>query len=148
MASERRRVRWWLKWVGAGWCVVLIAAFVASIWMACGYSTGPQGTMCIISGGAITLMAPGWISAGWHWVEPPAEGVAWRPVFGFPGGYGGLGTFRLIPLWCLLAPIAVGTAVLWWSDRRWPSGRCRRCGYDLTGNVSGVCPECGTETQV
>jgi len=20
---------------------------------------------------------------------------------------------------------------------------CRRCGYDLTGNVSGVCPECG-----
>ena len=22
--------------------------------------------------------------------------------------------------------------------------RCPRCGYDLTGNVSGVCPECGT----
>ena len=21
---------------------------------------------------------------------------------------------------------------------------CRKCGYDLTGNVSGVCPECGT----
>jgi hypothetical protein len=21
---------------------------------------------------------------------------------------------------------------------------CRRCGYDLTGNVSGACPECGT----
>ena len=21
--------------------------------------------------------------------------------------------------------------------------RCRKCGYDLTGNVSGVCPECG-----
>ena len=21
--------------------------------------------------------------------------------------------------------------------------RCRSCGYDLTGNVSGVCPECG-----
>ena len=20
---------------------------------------------------------------------------------------------------------------------------CRRCGYDLTGNTSGVCPECG-----
>lgn len=23
-------------------------------------------------------------------------------------------------------------------------GRCRHCGYDLTGNVSGNCPECGT----
>jgi 7-keto-8-aminopelargonate synthetase-like enzyme len=25
-------------------------------------------------------------------------------------------------------------------------GFCRRCGYDLTGNVSGRCPECGTPT--
>lgn len=23
-------------------------------------------------------------------------------------------------------------------------GTCKRCGYDLTGNVSGRCPECGT----
>jgi len=22
-------------------------------------------------------------------------------------------------------------------------GYCCRCGYDLTGNISGVCPECG-----
>ena len=29
---------------------------------------------------------------------------------------------------------------------RWPRiapGHCRACGYDLTGNVSGRCPECG-----
>jgi hypothetical protein len=24
---------------------------------------------------------------------------------------------------------------------------CRHCGYDLTGNVSGVCPECGGATR-
>ena len=24
--------------------------------------------------------------------------------------------------------------------------RCRSCGYNLTGNVSGICPECGTPT--
>jgi len=24
---------------------------------------------------------------------------------------------------------------------------CGACGYDLTGNVSGVCPECGTEIE-
>lgn len=23
-------------------------------------------------------------------------------------------------------------------------GKCRHCGYDLTGNTSGICPECGT----
>ena len=31
--------------------------------------------------------------------------------------------------------------------RRWHRrrlGRCLKCGYDLSGNVSGVCPECGT----
>ena len=27
--------------------------------------------------------------------------------------------------------------------RRQPGCRCLACGYDLTGNVSGVCPECG-----
>ena len=25
-------------------------------------------------------------------------------------------------------------------------GRCLNCGYDLTANQSGVCPECGTQT--
>lgn len=24
-----------------------------------------------------------------------------------------------------------------------PPGHCQRCGYDLTGNASGICPECG-----
>ena len=27
--------------------------------------------------------------------------------------------------------------------RNYPVRHCRRCGYDLTGNVSGRCPECG-----
>jgi hypothetical protein len=28
-------------------------------------------------------------------------------------------------------------------QERRAKGLCERCGYDLTGNVSGVCPECG-----
>ena len=28
--------------------------------------------------------------------------------------------------------------------RRAPESGCPRCGYDLTANISGVCPECGT----
>lgn len=27
----------------------------------------------------------------------------------------------------------------------WKPGAWEKCGYDLTGNVSGVCPECGME---
>jgi hypothetical protein len=51
----------------------------------------------------------------------------------------------VLPLWMPFLFIAVPTTILWWRDRRrFPSVRCRRCGYDLTGNVSGICPECGT----
>ncbi len=33
---------------------------------------------------------------------------------------------------------------LWVRRRRLPKpGHCVKCGYDLTGNVSGQCPECG-----
>lgn len=31
-----------------------------------------------------------------------------------------------------------------WPRRRGSEASCARCGYRLTGNVSGVCPECGT----
>ncbi len=30
-----------------------------------------------------------------------------------------------------------------WRRRRTRPGTCSKCGYDLTGNVSGRCPECG-----
>ena len=29
--------------------------------------------------------------------------------------------------------------------RKKPSGICKKCDYNLTGNVSGFCPECGTK---
>ena len=29
-------------------------------------------------------------------------------------------------------------------DPRWQTGHCKQCGYNLTGNTSGRCPECGT----
>lgn len=48
-----------------------------------------------------------------------------------------------VPIWTLLAIAAIPTAALWWRNRPFPNGRCQRCGYDLTGNVSGRCPECG-----
>ena len=34
----------------------------------------------------------------------------------------------------------------WWHARHDGRCDCRHCGYNLTGNVSGVCPECGKPT--
>jgi hypothetical protein len=49
-----------------------------------------------------------------------------------------------VPLWIPFLLVAIPTAVLWYRDRRRiPPGHCRNCGYNLTGNVSGICPECG-----
>jgi len=41
---------------------------------------------------------------------------------------------------------ALGVGLLTWGlrGRGLPQGLCTRCQYNLTGNVSGVCPECGT----
>jgi len=39
----------------------------------------------------------------------------------------------------------------WEIDRKFrvrpPHPQCRTCGYDLTGNTSGVCPECGQKKE-
>ena len=58
-----------------------------------------------------------------------------------------------VPDWSLLAPACVFPAVLlvrmslrWRNRRRSRTGRCPNCSYSLTGNVSGICPECGTPT--
>lgn len=51
----------------------------------------------------------------------------------------------VISFWALLFVLV--TAAFWRFDRivaREPnSGYCAHCGYDLTDNTSGVCPECG-----
>ena len=48
------------------------------------------------------------------------------------------------PFWVPVALVSAPTALLWYLDRRRHSpGHCRKCGYNLTGNVSGRCPECG-----
>jgi hypothetical protein len=38
--------------------------------------------------------------------------------------------------------VGISRRFLWQFQR--PPGSCAHCGYDLTGNVSGICPECGT----
>ncbi len=52
-----------------------------------------------------------------------------------------------IPLWIPFAALAAPTGMVCILGRRRPKpGHCRRCGYNLTGNTSGICPECGEPT--
>lgn len=66
--------------------------------------------------------------------------VMWLPSVSLVSG------LRLIcmPLWIPFLILAVPTGFLWWRDHpRMLHGHCQKCGYNLTGNVSGVYPECG-----
>jgi hypothetical protein len=61
-------------------------------------------------------------------------------------GSGGGGSSRTVAVgtWPLAACTTIPTVVLSRLRRtRLPVNACRNCGYDLTGNVTGVCPECG-----
>jgi hypothetical protein len=53
------------------------------------------------------------------------------------------------PLWFPAAVFAAppGLWLLRRIHRRPRPGHCPHCGYDLRGNVSGVCPECGEVKQ-
>ena len=52
-----------------------------------------------------------------------------------------------LPLIYAFAAVAIPTLLVWRLAPPWPPpGHCP-CGYNLTGNVSGTCPECGVEVQ-
>ena len=53
------------------------------------------------------------------------------------------------PVWLLL--LAVASPALWvWCASRPPQSptECIKCGYNLTGNVTGICPECGVPVRM
>lgn len=68
-----------------------------------------------------------------------------------PWLYNRIDQIALAPLWALAAlfayaPIAAFVRGPLRRFRRRKRGVCVPCGYNLTGNVSGVCPECGNQT--
>jgi hypothetical protein len=74
--------------------------------------------------------------------DVPTNPVATVKVVGSQGGRS-----LILSCWLLTIIFAI-TPSAWLLDRRrrrrrYTNRPCLACGYDLTGNVSGVCPECG-----
>ncbi len=49
-----------------------------------------------------------------------------------------------VPLWLPTIGFLSLTGIVAYR-KRVPKGHCRCCGYNLVGNVSGICPECGNK---
>jgi len=141
-----------LKWLGIGAFTMIVPVWAANVLIADGrWHLGHwivhlyRGDLWISSGDPL-------ISHQWGW---EATRVRDGPEFWFGSaprlqiGRPSEGTVRFFcgsPLWLLLLITVLPIAVSFWR-RRWPMlGHCRTCGYDLTGNVSAVCPECGAKT--
>ena len=140
-----------LKWSGTVLCLLISAGYALSFFGWFGLA-GPI-TDCTLLRGAAHIMRRPYVDGSDH-----AFGWWWVPLDGSGGAIWGIhhqtnqlrwGALEqwFIPLWIPLAIIALPTAWLWRRDRRHPPGHCQRCGYDLTGNVTGVCSECATKVE-
>ena len=66
-----------------------------------------------------------------------------KRFWGIEFGRDFFGRFLVLPAWIFIFT-AVLLAVIAWRSKPNQWNHCRHCDYDLTGNASGVCPECGT----
>lgn len=168
MKKRRRGLRRLLFWCAAAGCLVTVVAWVLScFYQAAAWYSAPTVTL-IASGDYGRLVIVVRTRSG-RTTSVPAE------VDGFNFGYrsrapidrGVIGAttnnygFCLplidasdypervavgIPGWIPVTFLGASMVLLWWLDRRRARpGLCTACGYDLTGNVSGTCPECGLE---
>lgn len=66
------------------------------------------------------------------------------------GGWVGYCSKTSIPYWlvllvtCIPLFFALGYSIYHAQGYRPLEGVCRKCSYDLRGNLTGICPECGT----
>lgn len=149
MTRRPSRLRRWLRWVGLVGCALVIALAVSAQFGGFGYR---GKTWCCATYGAGVVV--GWGGPWRKWF--PNEGWScysgrWmafnRPVL--PGiwivhSVSPRHRALTLPYAALFVLFAAPTLFLCFRDRRPPPECCQRCGYDLTGNVSGKCPECGT----
>ena len=146
----RRRLRTFTLWIGTLLCVLIAAAFVVTgWWWTAVVSISPRGPSIGVGGGVMDVFWGYPISSKVLFLRNDAGLTDWNTwvyVYGVAGQ--GVGRASAVPLYAVFAAVAVPTLAVWWFGRKpVKPGHCR-CGYNLTGNQSGVCPECGDEVHV
>jgi hypothetical protein len=133
------RFRRFAKWIGIAVCVLILSLWAWSIRRGVQYS-GPR-VFVDIGAGSVAFAPRDHATASREWTPYRIRGYLGLSAPGLIRGRVGVGV--LVPVWIPLLLVGLTTVFLWWRDRSVPPGHCEGCGYDLTGNVSGVCPECG-----
>lgn len=80
---------------------------------------------------------------GFSWHLLPAK-VYWLPDWFFSTTSDG--TAICLPLWIPFLLSSTAALVIHRRSVKAGPNACGKCGYDLTGNTSGICPECGKPT--
>ena len=153
---RRRRVG---KWAGLSASAVVAVCWSASILWSASYSrtvarkyrSGPLPFFEAWSiGQGCIVYDYDWMSRhrnaplGWSMVWSPGM-PQWKYHVWMDSNHD---THEEFPLWIPFMLFATPTAFLFWLDRRpRPPHCCQACGYDLTGNTSGVCSECGAAAE-
>lgn len=141
--SKARRI---LKWVSTAACAIVLFAWLLSAYR-----------VIFVDGPALVSLGGGELSVMW-WARAPHTDLTCgarclaQPMF-IPRRALGTLTYNPellildVPVWSASVLLALPTALLWYLDRRRDRpGFCPDCGYNLTGNITGRCPECGTPT--
>lgn len=142
-----RRIRRFAKWAGLMTCMLIAVTWAGSSRY---YVAGPVGrNACFYVADAYFLFIrnPGYREFCIGRQSLPSAmrfGPTWISIQRVQGEL-----FLLyVPCWLFLAVVAPVTGMIFLFDRRrFPAGYCRKCAYNFTGNVSGVCSECGRKIE-
>ncbi len=141
------RIRTTIKWCGLALAVVLVAAWVVTIWKNATYYSGDGGFLALRQGSVVSMtpILPYPESPGFKWgVRPSSMPMRWWPRWIVSSPI----SVVIVPLWIPIVLVSAATAAAWRLDvlarRRARTDACRACGYTLAGLTPGApCPECG-----
>lgn len=134
-----------LAWVCLGLLLALAALWAISLRWGLHYERWRLG-FNVYDGGVTFwyVKAPDGRGQGFRVNDVTIRSHSWIPQL--PGAYSNpRESFFWLPFWIPLSLLTPATTVLFWKSRKCRPGECSACGYNLSGNISGRCPECGAQ---